>query len=351
MRTGMLLLLIILGALGLLLTSGCGEGDAETAESGAVAVRTADVRWENIALPIRSSGVLSATEEAYLSFTTGGIIDHFAVDGGDRVSRGQLLARLDLAEIDARLEKARSAFDKADRDYRRMQNLYADSVVTLEQLQNAETARHVARSDMTIAEFNKMHSTITAPSDGVILRRMAEENEIVSPGHPVFKFGATDGSWLVTVSIADRDVVRLRYGDSAVVFFDAFPGDSIRATVTRIAEGANPRTGTYEVELTLVSNDRALKSGFVAVVIVTPSLAERRATVPIEALYEAEATEGYVFVPSQQSTTAIKTPVTIGSIYKNRVVITSGLETATEVITAGASYLTDGADIMLIVDR
>jgi multidrug efflux pump subunit AcrA (membrane-fusion protein) len=92
---------------------------------------------------ITASGLLSTENEARLSFKISGIIEKIFVKEGDRVRKGQLLATLKSTEIASQVQQVQLTVEKAQRDYQRANNLYKDSVVTLEQLQNAEDrSRH-----------------------------------------------------------------------------------------------------------------------------------------------------------------------------------------------------------------
>ncbi|MFX4370069.1 hypothetical protein ABTA37_20270, partial [Acinetobacter baumannii] len=77
-----------------------------------------------------------------------------------------LIATLNLTEINAQVQQAEIAYEKALRDYKRVTNLYKDSVANLEQMQNAKTALDVAQQQVTAANFNKNYSEIKALTDG-----------------------------------------------------------------------------------------------------------------------------------------------------------------------------------------
>ena len=164
----------------LMIIASCGDKSKKESDTreNLIKVKAAEVVEKNIVFPIHSSGRLSAKTEQKLSFKTGGIINKIFVDEGQSVRKGQLLAELNLSEIRARVNLAEQALGKAERDFNRTGNLFKDSVVTLEQLQNAETALEVAKSNLEIARFNLKYSTIVAPSQGKILRRLMEENEV-----------------------------------------------------------------------------------------------------------------------------------------------------------------------------
>ncbi len=320
---------------------GCRSEEETSSLEKAVPVKTAAVERRAWSDAIRTSGLLAPLSEMKLSFKIGGIIDQLLVEDGDNVKKEQLLAKLKLDEIQAQVVLARSGFEKARRDFERVQNLHADSVATLEQLQNAETALTVARSQLEIAEFNLEHSTIFAPASGAILKRLAEENELIGPGVPVFILGTSTEGWIVRVGVTDRDVVIISVGDSASVSFDAHPGVLFPAVVRDIAAAPDPANGTYAVKVALENSDYKLKSGFIARVTLHSSQRETKAVIPIESLVEADGDVGYVFAITGDNR-AKKMKVSIDSFSDGWIALSAGLEGIDEIITDGSAYLKSG---------
>ncbi len=310
-----------------------------------VKVRTAEVVEKEIVIPVHSSGKLSTKTEQRLSFKTGGIINRIYVDEGQSVRKGQLLAELDLSEIKAHVNLAGQAQEKAQRDFNRARSLYEDSVATLEQLQNAETALEIAKSNMQIARFNLEHSTITAPSDGRIFKRLMEENEMAGSGNPVFLFGSTDDRWIVRVNLTDKDIISIMQRDSALIKFDVYRNTNFKATVSEIGKAADPYTGTYEVELTVYPvKDKKLISGFIAKVDIYPeSLKKKYLSVPIDALTDFDETGGYVYII--EDSTVIRRRIEFTKIFNDEVLINSGLMPGSKVVTDGISYINDSIKI------
>jgi RND family efflux transporter MFP subunit len=309
-----------------------------------IVVETAEVAHRTTAFPVHTAGLVSLKETVKLSFKLGGIVERIFVDEGQSVKKGQILARLDLSEIRAKGTKAQSAFEKAVRDLERARNLFKDRVVTLEQLQDAETAHEIAQSDLDVARFNLSRSTIFAPSAGKIFKRFSEQGELIAPGTPAFVFASTEKNWIIRFGVIDRDVVRLRLNDPAKVSFDVFPGRVFDGVVSEIAQTAEPQTGTFEVELMIIDQANAdLVAGFIAKVDVYPSKKERLSFIPIEALVDGEGKQGYVFVVNEATSRAVKIPVTVARILDGQVAVSSGLEEVTEVVATGASYLVHGS--------
>jgi membrane fusion protein, multidrug efflux system len=275
------------------------------------------------------------------------VIARVTVDPGDRVRAGRRLASLELREIDAGLAKARSGAAKAERDLVRARRLYADSVVTLAQLQDAETALEVARADLDAAAFNRRYSEIVAPTDGTVLRRLAEPGQNVAAGTPVLVLGSAGRGQVVKVGLADRDVLTIANGDPATVTFDAMAGRSFSGRVTEVAGMADPMTGAYPVEIAL-ADAGGLVAGLVGRVEIRPRVGARTSLVPVEAVLEADGATATVFALSPDRRRAERRRVAVAFIDGDRVAVTGGLQGATSVVTDGGAWLDDGAEVRVL---
>ena len=338
---------LLLGSVTLL---GCGAEAERFAPdtTDATPVRTATATARTAPLPIRTSGRLASKAEIRLAFKVGGIIQQMRVDEGARVQQGETLARLDLSEINAQVQEAESAVEKARRDLKRTRQLYRDSVATLEEMQNARTVVETAEARLQTARFNRRHAVIKAPESGRILRRHAETGEQVQSGAPVFTLGSTERGWVVRAGLPAADVVDVALGDSAHVVFDAYPNVTVDARVTEIADAATPRTGTYQVELSIVEADVSLKSGFIGRVTLYPSGTTSSVTVPASALVSGDGRRGTVFAVDPATQTVRKQSVDMVRVLDSTIVLDGGLSADATVVTAGMNRLRDGDPVRAV---
>lgn len=334
-------------AVTVILSSGCRNETVKNTTSEVPGIRKTHVVPESVSIPVHSTGMLVSSEEMKLSFKTGGIVADIPVREGDRVRKGEILSTLNLAEINAQVSLAGNAYDKALRDYSRVKNLFADSVATLEQVQNAATALNVAKSSLDIAQFNLTHSKIIAPDNGIILKQFVKVNELISSGYPVFLFGSSGKNWKIKAGLSDRDVVRVNPGDSAIITFDAWPGIKFPAIVDQVGEISNPLTGTYQIEMSLERSDYRLASGFVAGVEIFPSKKETYIMVPVEAIVEADGETGYIFTVTD-SMTASKIKINIVTIIGSKAAIRTNSGEIGEIVSEGAAYLREGDKVKII---
>jgi multidrug efflux pump subunit AcrA (membrane-fusion protein) len=252
--------------------------------------------------PLEATGVVAARDELRLSFKAGGVVQRVAVREGDTVRKGQLLAALDPTEISAQVEQAQQLAEKAERDLARGTALHADQVIPLEQLQNLKTQAEVARAQLKSARFNQQFTSISAPADGVVLRRMSEERELVAPGQVVLVIGRNDGGHVVRFSVADRSIVQLRAGDAVELRLDAWPAEVFKAVVTQ----------PY---------------------------------VPIGAVLEGHGDRAQVFIADGD--VARRREVEVAFITADSVALRAGIQVGEQVIATGAPYLEDGGRIAI----
>jgi multidrug efflux system membrane fusion protein len=335
---------VSLALLALLAAEACGPAGGEAPRPAEpderIAVRTAPVVQRTVALPVHASGVLTSSAEQRLSFKIGGVIRRIYVDEGSVVRPGQLLAVLDKTEIDAQTSQADQGLAKAERDLGRVQGLYRDSSATLELVENATTARDVARETARIAAFNRRYAEIRATRGGKIVRKLMNEGEITGPGLPVFVlFENGSDDWVVRIQVSDRDWARLRPGQPAAIAVDAYPGTAFTGRVGDLAPAADPTSGLYTVEIRLNPGGRRLAPGLFATVDITPPDARVYAVVPVEALIEGEGRSAYVFALEGEAVR--KVPVEVAFLEKAEVIVASGLDGVREVVTSGAPYLTE----------
>jgi RND family efflux transporter MFP subunit len=336
-----------------LIVASCGKKQ-ETKKAEAEEILTVEVQpvsRKSLSEPIIASGVLSSKSEMKLAFKTGGMIRRVYVQEGQSVREGQLLAELDLSEIDAQVRQAKLGLEKSERDLERVKKLYADEATTLTNVQDATTGYNVAQQSVQVAEFNQKLSRIYAPTSGRILRKISEQGELITPFAPAFILGTGESAYIVNVGLADRDVVKVKIGDVATIYLDAYPNETFQARITQIAQTVNPATGTFEAELQIQPNGKKLISGFVAKAEISTGKGISTLAVPIEAFVEADKNTAYVYTYNTVNQTVNKTKVNIGSIFGSNVAIISGISEGTQIVTKGANFLSDKAKVKTLTPK
>ena len=344
--------ILTISALFMLLFTGCGkEQELSTLPKSveAIPVKIIFLSQAEVSGSVHSSGQFTTDDETMLSFKTGGIVDRIFVKEGDKIRKGQLLATLDLTEISSQVNQTQIAFEKASRDYDRIENLRKDSVATLEQLQNSKTGLELAKQQLNAAKFNLQYSEIRATHDGVILQKLANEGQMIGQGMPVLKTsskGRTD--WILRVAVSDKEWAKIRLNDKASVQIEALNINDMQAYVSSKAENADQMTGSFSIDLKL-NNARNLNiaSGMFGKAEIMLSQKNLVWQIPYDALLDGNADQGFVFV-TNDNINALKVPVTIDAIDGKNILVSKGLDEYKSLIVSGSAYLTDKSVIKVI---
>jgi RND family efflux transporter MFP subunit len=343
--------LIVLSLL-IVLNSCKSNASKEKINEDIIPVKTISIQQETVQQTIYTSGQFTTDDETNLSFKTSGIINKLYVKEGDAVSKGQLLATLNLTEVNAVTEQVSLAYQKAQRDYQRASNLYRDSVATLEQMQNAKTALDVAKQQYNTAGFNKNFSEIRATRSGFVLHKYVNEGQYASSGTAILQInGAGQGNWILKAGVSDYQWAAIKTGDKATITTDAAPGKMLNALVTKKPEGIDPISGVFIIQLKPEGNPGIpIASGLFAKASITPALTTKVWAIPYDALLDGDADAGYVFITNDNAT-AQKIKVQVSKIENEKIIVSGGLENVKALIVSGSAYLNDGAKIKVIANK
>lgn len=337
----------------LFLLAACGKQEEKKAETAMGDETVVPVKLDKVEQTVRSesitaSGLVASSEEAKLSFKIGGVIQKIFVEEGQKVRKGQVLASLNMTEIDAQVSQAKYSVEKAERDFKRVENMLKDTAATLEQMQNATTGFDVAKQSLQIAQFNRSYAQITSPIDGAVIKKMANEGELTGPGTPIFYLTSNRQSdWVVRVGVSDKDWARLKVGDKANVSLDAYPTETFTGAVTKLAPAADPMNKLYEIEVRLNPNGKRFASGLFAKVELKPVQNRNYTLLPIEAIVEGNGQDAFVYVLDESRKKVKRLPIRIGFVDGDKVLVTNGLEGITEVVTSGSAFLTESSNVII----
>ncbi len=324
------------------------NSDLSRSDGSVIPIRLTPVSTVVRAEPVVASGLVSSAQEARLSFKVGGIINQMFVDEGQSVRKGQLLATLDLTEINAQVSQAHLANEKAERDLGRVKSLYADTAATLEQLQNATTGTDAAKQNLTIAQFNHNYAQIRSTVDGTVTRKVTNAGEFAAAGASVYLISSNRRSdWIVRVGVSDKDWARLRLGNRATIVLDAYPGKTFNGTVSELAQAADPINKLYEVEVKVSPGVVKFAPGLFAKVTLVPAQSRSYTLVPVEAIVEGNGKDGFVYVLADDKKHVRKIPVQIGFLENDKVLLTNGLSGTKEIVTAGSAFLTEESTVVV----
>ncbi len=340
------LLVTALCAVALLVSATPKSEDSAPSKDPVVAVTSATVEYQQIAQKVYASGKLTHKGRQALGFKISGTISQLNVEEGQPVKKGDVLASLELEEINAELAKAKSVHTQSQRDLTRLTSLYKKKVIPINQLEDARTALEVAEANLDLAIEKKRQAVLIAPQDGIVLSRFVESSELVRPHQTAFVISDTSKGWVIRTQVSDKDIVRINKNDETRIKFDAYPGHLFQGAVSEVAAAADTSTLLFEVEIQVAPENYRLLEGFIGHMEIVPAFTDRIAYVPVESVVAADKNRVKLFQIHEDQTVSLE-EASMAWLESGQIAIREGLEEGAVIVNKGATFLHEGAKIQL----
>lgn len=295
-----------------------------------------------------------------------GRLDSITAKLGDRVTRGQQIAKIEDRELQQQVKQAEQSLEvnratvkqrESDLQLRkttlaRQQELLAKGLQTRQIVEDAEAGFNsaVAAVDLAKAQLAQTearidelkitlsNTTIVSPVNGFVGRRNLDQGAFAGANTVILQV-VDIGTVRMVSNLVEKDFKRITHGVQALVEVDAFPGEQFAGVVSRVAPVFDAATRTASMEIEVPNPGYRLKPGMYARVRLTAQRKADALTVPRTAVVDSEGRRG-VFLPNGQ--TAKFQPVQTGLQDNDRVEIVEGLTDGQRVITTGALALREG---------
>jgi len=332
-----------------LLIFSCSSADAvvdnteamDLPEVPGVRVEVAEVQPSPAMVRLSFPAVVASPNDVTLAAPRGGPVESVLVQPGDRVRRGQVLARIDAAATRQQVVIAEAQAHQASEEYERLKKL-GDGVSPM-QLLAAETQATVTEANAEMARLAHARTVITSPVDGEVAWVGIDRGESANPGAPLVRVVSTDPLEL-TLSVSDRDLPLLELNSTVQFQSQALPG-LVEGTLTHIGPAADPDTRTFSATVTVDNPDGALKPGMLGRVAVGRVVDEQALVIPQDwVVTRLDGTGVYV----NDGNVAAWRTIDLGTYIEDQVVISDGLEAGDQVISKGGRDVTAGDPLIVV---
>jgi RND family efflux transporter MFP subunit len=362
--SSVLLLLTVLG--------GCGTGAADSGDAGEAAGQVdrsaKDVLRVVVEQPVVAEGTetmvlpgsVEAWEVASLYARVTGYLEEVSVDIGDQVKTGAGLARIVMPEMvaemrsaAAKVEQEKAELELARLTRSRLQSLReanseaipqqdVDVAAAKEQIEAAQVALAKAEYDRLQAMAD--YSRLIAPFPGRITRRLLHPGALAKEGtssgsQPIFEIARTDRLRLA-FDVPEPLVPHVRTGMAVKIRFDAFPGQELEASLTRVAGALDAKNRSMRAEIDVENPDGRYQPGMYASIQLAVAVSGRALSVPSRAV-RGVGGDRYVLVVNDG--VLHRKPVVVASDDGRRALIVRGLGAEDRVMVAGSPLARDGA--------
>jgi len=287
-------------------------------------------------------GTLFGDEEVTLSAQIDGAIQEISADLGDPVEKNQALARIEDAQLRARLREAEAHLAKARADEQRSRQLAATKVISEVEYETMKTGVAVAEAQRDTLAVMVQYADVRSPLKGSVARRMVSSGEYVRPGTPLFALVADDPLKL-RGDVPERYAPELKPGQDVRIRVDAFGGKEFPGKLSRISPASNRENRSIAVEILVENGERTLKPGFFANAAIVTRTDDQAVMIPQEAVTTfAGVTKVFVI----EGDTARERQVRPGTRAADGLVeIVEGLKANEVVATSGLTKLQEGAAV------
>jgi HlyD family secretion protein len=320
---------------------------------------------------VRVVGNLIGEATVAVAPRTAGRLQDVFVRLGDRVNRGQRIAKIEDFEIVEQVKQAEAAQEVAAATIRqreadlqlaltnveRSRNLFQRQLLPKQTLDDNEARYQAAVAQIDLAKAQSTQSkarldelritlantVIVSPVNGFVSKRTVDPGAFVSQNAPVVDVVDISRVRLV-VNVVERDLKELSSGARAKVEVDAYPGETFQGRIARVAPVLDPATRTAPIEIEIPNPDFRLKPGMYARVGISTELKKDALVVPVNAVADLGGRRG---VFQHVNGVAVFRTIELGTETAELVEVLGGLTEGDQVITTGARALRDGDRIQL----
>lgn len=348
MKRGIIIAIVIIVALGgiaYVLNNNKKKNEAKTAivaqGSGAVSVRVAKIVKEPVDLDYSVNGVFTPIKELNFLSENAGRVSKIFVEEGDRVTKGQVLARIDAEILNTDRETAEASLQNALRDQSRYSSSFQTGGVTQQQLDQAKLAVSNARLRLQASQRRVSDANIKSPINGIVNKKYIEVGAFVNTqGTQLFEL--VDVSRLkLKVNVNESQVANLKIGDPVKIKSNVFPSLDFNGKVTFIAPKAD-NSLNFPIEIQVENNKpNTIKAGMYGTAIFKFPTQAPTITIPRGA-FVGSVSSNEIFVLENGNTAKLR-KVVAGRILGEKVEILDGLKEGETAITSGQINLVDGS--------
>lgn len=325
--------------------AGCKGGHEEKAapQLPAAQVWVQEVAEQGIGPQLEVAGTVQAVERAQIAPRISGQIVQLPVVLGSRVRKGDLLVKLNAAEISAQVLQARARLEQIRRNLAREEKLQQQEASTPETVRSLRDRARIAEAALQEVTTMMKYADITAPFSGTITRKIANVGDLASPGVVLLEM-ENDQALQVVAQVPERAILQVRQGDVLPVTVPA-ARVTVHGTVAEVSSAADPVSRTAQVKIDLESGVD-LRSGQFARVTLT-GVEEKSLLISEKAVQPFGQMERVFLVEEAGQTAgagkiARLSLVRTGARYDGQVEILAGLSAGDRVVVGGGERLQDG---------
>ncbi|MDX1525342.1 MAG: efflux RND transporter periplasmic adaptor subunit [Pseudidiomarina maritima] len=321
--------------------------ELQQAHVARIPVATQTVTAGEITSSFKSTATLEARDEADVTSKATGIIETILVEEGDYVEAGQLLAHMRDDEYRIQVAQARAELNSIKQELKRVKDMAERDMISADAYDKLRFQAEILQAKYDMAALNLAETEIRAPISGYIAFRYVKPGNLVRQYEQQKLFHIVAADVLQgNVYLPERELQRVKVGQTAQLQLTALNNQKITATVARISPIVDTLSGTFKAVLHVDNQDNLLKPGMFAHVNLNYATRQNTVTVPRYAVQSLDNQHSVFTVDTDGI--AHKVDVQIGFEDETHFEITHGLEVGEAIVISGQANLKDAALVEVI---
>jgi RND family efflux transporter MFP subunit len=320
------------------------------------ALATLDVKIEEALVGITSvkdtvfnhylevQGSIDTKENILIQPEYSGTLTSLTVKAGQRVSKGQILGRVDDAGMSQQLASAENQYQLAKTTFERQKNLWDKKIGSEIQFLQAQTQMISAQKTVSQIKAQLSKTVIRAPFSGTIDEVFVEKGEVVAPSPQGLMRIVNLGNMYVSTTIPESYIGKLKVGDNVDVFLTSL-GKTYKGKVRQIGSFINPNNRSFGIEVSVPNPENLLRPNQVAKLKIIDYVSKNALVVPTGIIQEDANNNKFVYKVEEsngKTGKAKKVVVKTGKSSDNVTEILSGLSVNDVIVTDGVNSISEG---------
>ena len=289
-------------------------------------------------------GSVDTKENILIQPEFSGTLISLTVKAGQRVAKGQILARVDDAGMSQQLASAENQYSLAKTTYERQKNLWDKKIGSEIQFLQAQTQMISAQKAVAQIKAQLSKTVIRAPFTGTIDEVFVEKGQVVSPSAQGLMRIVNLANMYVETTVPESYIGKLKMGDLVDVYLTSL-GKTYKGKVRQVGNFINPNNRSFGIEVSLPNPDNLLRPNQVAKLKITDYTNKNAIVVPTGVIQKDGTDSNYVYVVQEsngKTGTAKKVIVEIGKSSENVTEIVSGLSANDIIVVEGVNSISNG---------
>ena len=335
-----------------LLTGGFGQAGTQVKTTKVMRVNSSEA-----SSVLTASGYIVARSKAEISPKAVGRISWIKLEEGQRVQKGELIAKLESAELFAQKKQIEVSIQQSKRDLERYKSLLEQKAISQQLVETTDTQYQTQVAQLNVLKEQIKNTEIYSPISGTVTVKKAYLGETVSPqGFGSSASGATFAvivdmtSLEMEADVSEQNLAKLKTDQPAQVMLDSYPNKAYKARLRQIVPTADRQKGSVKVKIELLEKDANIlpemsaRTTFLDKDVSLNQESKEQILVNITALTTLKGEAGVFVIKDNQ---AVFTPIVIAEKTSTHVIVSSGLN-GSENIVADTSIKSSWKDSQAI---